>query len=279
MPDQELSFLGRSALRTLKRLRFPGILDQMVTSYPSEQNALDIFKNEWSSKLPLARSDLQAGPIPLFEDPRVHWAVCEAGGVANQRVLELGPLEGGHTYMLQERGAASILAIEANTRAFLKCLIVKNIFNLHKADFRCGDFISFLRQNTERFDFVLATGVLYHMTSPVELLQLLSRVTDRLFMWTHYYDEAIISGNPNVLRLMAGSTKNTHAGFTHTLHRYEYKDALKVAFTGGTKSHSCWMERDEILACLHYFGYGDIRIAFDEPDHLHGPCFAVLAQR
>ena len=193
MPDQELSFLGRSALRTLKRLRFPGILDQMVTSYPSEQNALDIFKNEWSSKLPLARSDLQAGPIPLFEDPRVHWAVCEAGGVANQRVLELGPLEGGHTYMLQERGAASILAIEANTRAFLKCLIVKNIFNLHKADFRCGDFISFLRQNTERFDFVLATGVLYHMTSPVELLQLLSRVTDRLFMWTHYYDEAIIS--------------------------------------------------------------------------------------
>ena len=185
----------------------------------------------------------------------------------------------GHTYMLQERGAASILAIEANTRAFLKCLIVKNIFNLHKADFRCGDFISFLRQNTERFDFVLATGVLYHMTSPVELLQLLSRVTDRLFMWTHYYDEAIISRNPNVLRLMAGSTKNTHAGFTHTLHRHEYKDALKVAFTGGTKSHSCWMERDEILACLHYFGYGDIRIAFDETDHLHGPCFAVLAQR
>jgi len=98
-------------------------------------------------------------------------------------------------------------------------------------------------------------------------------------MWTHYYDEAVISQNPNVLRLMAGSTKNTHAGFTHTLHRYEYKDALKVAFTGGTKSHSCWMERDEILACLHYFGYGDIRIAFDEPDHLHGPCFAVLAQR
>ncbi len=34
-------------------------------------------------------------------------------------ILELGPLEGAHTYQLR------ILAIEANAEAFLKCLVVK----------------------------------------------------------------------------------------------------------------------------------------------------------
>ena len=46
-------------------------------------------------------------------------------GVDGRRVLELGPLEGGHSYMLQRAGAARVLAIEANTRAFLKFYAIR----------------------------------------------------------------------------------------------------------------------------------------------------------
>src|SRR6058998_2055014 len=96
------------------------ILDYYVKSIPSEQNALDIFKGEWSSSLPPEKGLQTGGVAALFQDGRVKWAVEQFGGVEGQTILELGPLEGAHTYMLEKMGAASVTAIEANTRAYLK---------------------------------------------------------------------------------------------------------------------------------------------------------------
>lgn len=257
----------------------PNILDEMVTSCPSDQNALDIFRGEWSSRMPSHRSDLRAGQIPLFEDPKIKWAISQIGGVEGRRVLELGPLEGGHTYILHEHGASAITAVECNTRAFLKCLIVKNLFKLDRAEFLCGDFVSFLKDNRQQFDFVVAAGVLYHMTNPAELLELISRATDRVFVWTHYYDEALIAQRPDVRRRFVSHFRSTYAGISHMLHRYEYGEALTPAFTGGPRSYSHWMGRNEILSFITAFGFNDVRVAFEEVDHPHGPAFAFLAQR
>src|SRR6187402_1626923 len=90
------------------------ILDSYVHAAPSPQLALDLFKGDWWSAVP----GLQAGSTPLFDDSRIRWAVEHLGGVTGRRILELGPLEGGHTYMLERAGAASVVAIEANTRAY-----------------------------------------------------------------------------------------------------------------------------------------------------------------
>ena len=68
-----------------------------VWKYPSDQNALDIFKGEWTSKLPGSYADLHAGDLTLFHDPRVTWAMERLGGVRGLKILELGPLEGGHS--------------------------------------------------------------------------------------------------------------------------------------------------------------------------------------
>ena len=96
------------------------------------------------------------------------------GGVRDGRVLELGPLEGGHSFMLQKAGALMVTAIEANVRALLKCLITKEITRLTACEFLCGDFIEYLRRTDTSYDAVLASGVLYHMTEPLELLHRLS---------------------------------------------------------------------------------------------------------
>jgi predicted RNA methylase len=125
------------------------ILDQYISSAPSPQNALDIFKDEWSSKLPAYLYELESGSVPLFSDARIEWVVNQLGSFEHKTVLELGPLEGGHTYMLERFGAASITSIEANTRAYLKCLIVKEVLGLNRVKFLCGDFIEFLRNNQE----------------------------------------------------------------------------------------------------------------------------------
>src|SRR5687767_8820563 len=108
---------------------------------PSNQAMLDIFKGEWSSRMPaetgLVTSPGQAG---LFEDPRIAWAGQMFQGFEGKSVLELGPLEGGHSYMMQQAGASKVIAVEANNRAFLKCLIVKQILNLTNVQFLFGDF-------------------------------------------------------------------------------------------------------------------------------------------
>jgi hypothetical protein len=124
----------------------PSVIDLYISSAPSPQNALNIFEGEWSSALPEPFSYLKAGTSQLFNDKRIDWLADEIGGVANKSILELGPLEGGHTYMLEKLNASSIVAIESNTHAFLKSLIVKELFELKRARFLCGDFIAFLRQ-------------------------------------------------------------------------------------------------------------------------------------
>ena len=91
--------------------------------------------------------------------------------------------------MFQERNANKVIAVEANSRAYLKCLCIKEILNLHKVEFKLGDFMPLLENQNNRYDMVFASGVLYHMEDPIKLLKLISRTSDRLFVWTHYYDK------------------------------------------------------------------------------------------
>jgi len=260
--------------------RAAGILDAYVTQSPSPQNALDIFRGEWTSKLPPPFDRLSAGHAALFEDPRAAWAIDRLSGVAGKRVLELGPLEGGHSYMLDRAGAADVLAIEGNTRAYLKCLVVKELLGMPAARFVCGDFIAFLRGAGERFDVVFASGVLYHMVDPVELIARLAAVSDAVFLWTHYYDQALLEANPATAHRVVAGTPAEHGGFHHHLHRHEYATALdSQGFCGGSRPYSHWLTREDILTALAHFGLGDIETSHEQPDHQHGPAFCVLARR
>jgi SAM-dependent methyltransferase len=256
------------------------ILDQYVRSAPSEANAVNVFKGEWWSALPGRLAGVPAGNLPLFDDKRMHWAIQTLGGVAGRSVLELGPMEAGHTWMLEQAGAASIVAIEANSRCFLKCLIVKEVVGLHKARFLHGDFEEYLRGPAERFDAVIASGVLYHMRNPVELLQNIARVTDRVFIWSHYYAAEPIEAIPHMRHRFGTHTEGEHGGFRHTLHRYQYGDFLDTnRFSGGTEDFSNWLSREDLLAALRHVGFTDIVIGEEEVVHTNGPCMSLVARR
>lgn len=251
------------------------ILDSYVTAAPSAQNAVDIFAGEWSSELP----DVHAGPIPLFKDDRVVWAIEQFGGVAGRSVLELGPLEGGHTYMLLNAGA-SVTAIEAQTRAYLKCLVAKELLGMTGARFLLGDFMAYLRDAPAHVDICFASGVLYHMRNPVETIALMADVADRLFLWTHVYDDDIVRASELLSPRFTGSEPADYHGFTHTLHRFEYSYALDSnAFCGGSAPYSNWLSRADLFTALERFGWHVDDTAFDTPDHPHGPALALTATR
>jgi len=259
----------------------PPILNaRYVSTAPSAQNALDIFAGEWASRFPPPYSNLVAGGIPLFEDGRIAWAMEQLGGCQDQNVLELGPLEAGHSYLLEAYHAAAVTAIEANTGAFLKCLIAKEILGLKRVHFLCGDFIQYLEQNTGTFDLVLASGVLYHMQEPFTLLQLLAKRTNRTYIWTHYYDDKIIQSNPNLRPKFTKRVSSTAGGFPCTMYRQGYLNSLQTpGFCGGNAEFSYWLAREDILKALAQYGFHDVRIAHEQPDHPHGPCFSLVAMK
>jgi len=239
--------------------------------FPSNQNAVDLFAGQWFSTLPEKTGADTGGVGKLYDDERIHWTSSQLGGLEGKNVLELGPLEGCHSAMVELAGAASVLAIEANANAYLRCLLVKELLGLQKTRYLLGDFLEYLRAAPGVFDVGLACGVIYHMKNPVELIELLSKRVRSLFVWTHFWDGPAIDANPVIRNKFSGSWEATQSGFSHKLHAYNYGDALDWAGFCGGGSESCnWMEKSELLDAFEHFGF---RLEGErlELDHPNGP--------
>lgn len=270
--------VSRARSRRLKL--FGDVLDAQHVDAPSAQAAVDLFAKEWASRLPPPLTGVQAGTIALFEDERIAWAIDALGGVEGQSVVELGPLEGGHTFMLSRAGAASVVAVESNGRAYMKCLVVKEVLGLDRVSFLLGDAVAYLRLSDEPFDLCVASGILYHMPEPAKLIAAISARAGRLVLWTHYYDADIARVNPLMRRKMTRHREATHDGFRHTLYEHRYGTSLRFAgYCGGTQTTSNWLSRDDLLACLAHYGWVDVQTAFEQRDHPHGPCLALVARK
>ncbi len=255
------------------------VLDEYVTGLPSAQHAIDALPG-WNQALP-PHLGVTAGQGAFYADPRILWAIEQMGGVAGRTVLELGPLEASHTWLLEQHGPASIDAIEANKLSFLRCLVVKELLGLRTARFHLGDFVEYLDRTEVRYDVIVASGVLYHMQDPVHLIRAMARRSDALYLWTHYASDLAMPEKDPRRGAMVGEVEvHDVEGLPVRLHKRSYMGAWKSkSFCGGMHDIHRWIERDDILALLGHLGFTDVRVAHDEPAHLYGPSFSVFARR
>ena len=244
---------------------------------PVAENAARAFEGEWSSAVPgLAGT----GHANLFDDDRIKWFEERSGGFAGKKVLELGPLEGGHTYMMTQRGA-TVLAIESNVQAWMRCLVVKDTLNIKGAQFLLGDFVRYLSESPPRVDFVLASGVLYHMTDPVKVLNDLCRVGDSIGIWTHYFDATVLRSNDSTRAKFSFEPRImiTQHGRSVQLYDQRYLQALEwKGFCGGAAHGSSWLRKEDIVGMLEDEGF-ECEVYFDHTDHQNGPACCIFARR
>lgn len=250
-------------------------------SGPSVQQTLDLFRGAWASRLPAALQPCEAGTAGLFEDPRVDWAAAHLAKlgveVKGADVLELGPLEGGHSYRLSQLGA-TVTAIEAHRDAYLKCLVVKELLSLSGVRFLYGDAVEYLRHCGTAYAVGFASGFLYHMSNPVELIQWLCERCRSVFVWTVYHDEAFAREHPTVPAGSGPVTVATHGGFTHRLHRHDYGSGFAYnQFWGGPAPFSQWMEKDDILGAFEHFGFR--RQIWETETNPNGAALRLVAAR
>jgi hypothetical protein len=151
---------------------------------------------------------------------------------------------------------------------------------MKRVKYLCGDFVEYLKTSPEQFDLIVSSGVLYHMRNPVELIALLASHTNRIFMWTHYYEDSRIKSDLNLRHKFPSRSLVEVQGFSHTLYRQEYQVSLNVAgFCGGSENYSSWLTRTDLLNALSHFGFKDVRIEHEQLDHPHGPCFSLVATK
>lgn len=254
-------------------------LDEYITTLPSQQNAINALPG-WNHAFP-DHLGLYAGKVHLHNDPRIHWAIEQFGSLAGKRILEIGPMEAAHTYMLDQHGPAIIDAIEANKLCYLRCLVTKEIMQLKTVRFYLGDSQIWLEERPDRYDFVIASGVLYHMQDPIRFLDAIAKRTDVLFIWTHYADdEAMPPTDPRRGAFIGATETRQHLGIDVRLHPRSYLGAWKdKAFCGGMHDLHRWIERRDLLALLERLGFNDVRVWNDEPNHDYGPAFCIFARR
>jgi hypothetical protein len=257
------------------------VKDFYVKGAPSPQAIVNIFAGEWSSNFPESSGvKTTPGGADLFDDARITWLSEKISGFGGLRILELGPLEAGHTYMMHERGAKSITSVEANMRSYMKCLCTKEIFGLERAHFLLGEAIAYTAASTETFDLCVASGILYHMQSPVELLSHIAARSKRVFIWTHYYDEAHLRLLDEQFEQFEPLQSIEFQGRSYQASKREYGKALDwPGFCGGLDATANWLTRDSLIQALADCGLAKHEISFDQPDHPNGPAIALLASK
>jgi hypothetical protein len=251
---------------------------EYVKTAPTDQNQVDIFKDLWISQIP--GEGLSSGTSDLFKDRRVYWTAEVLGGIKGASVLELGPLEGFHSYILEELGASDVVAVESNVVAFQKCLIVKNMLDM-KTKYLLGDFNQYLSEQTRHFDLIFASGILYHMVEPAETIQRLCAASDALFLWTHFYDEAAIkSGDFADFFPKDGHIEHEIDGIKVTHHARLYREASEWrGFCGGADDYANWLSRADLEKLLDHFGFDIVGVTDDRMDHPHGPSVCLVAKK
>lgn len=183
-------------------------------------------------------------------------------------ILELGSLEGGHTFQLAKQPGVHILGIEGRQYNIEKAKFIQRLLGLQN--------VTFIQANLENielaplgiFDAVLCSGILYHLPEPWKLVKEMSKVSKKLFIWTHYASEDKVTETINGYRGLwyhEGGVANPTIGQV-------VSDPLS-----GLSQKSFWVTINSLKDMLVQNGFININIIEVNPSHPHGPHITMAA--
>lgn len=221
------------------------------------------------------------GDYDAAGDTRLRTFFEAAGPLAGKRILELGPLEGGHTLQLARRGAR-VVAVEGREANHRRCLLIKDVFKLDNVDFVFGDVRSLDAGGVGRFDMVFNVGVLYHLDEPWATLRSLSQMAPAMFLWTHCTSPEDANATVRADGISLAGRRFREGAVRRRLTKWlpgrvwlrpQLKDPLS-----GLQHDSFWPTRESLEAMLKATGWGRVRWLGYDANALPGPAACVWAE-
>lgn len=149
-----------------------------------------------------------------------------------KRVLELGPYDGTDSVYLA-KNTDELVCIEARpenieaVRSRLEANGLTNVSIIH------ADLEIFILEDLGWFDCVWASGIIYHVQDPDQLIKRISKITAKCYGWTHLAETEF-------------STRNGYAG-----EPYKEGDSL----LSGLSSRSWWLSPKEFIRVWEELGW------------------------
>lgn len=198
-------------------------------------------------------------------------AISAAGDVRLERffgfaphpttILELGSLEGAHSFLLaQHPGVTRVVALEGREANLRKARFVQGLLQVRNVEFVQANLEETDLAAFGRFEAVFCCGLLYHLPEPWRLLAQLPAVAPLLFIWTQYAAENEARDIGNGLR---GKT-HIEGGADEPL--------------SGMSPTATWLTLDTLRDLLRASGYKTIETIHDDPKHPNGPAVTIGAR-
>ena len=176
-------------------------------------------------------------------------------------ILELGSLEGGHTFAMAQRpGVERVVGVDARATNIEKACFIKGLLRVAKAEFAEANLEKTDLASFGRFDAVFCSGLLYHLPEPWRLLEQISQVASHLFIWTHYADELQVDA-------CSGDLKGK-----------EYLEGDLERPNSGMSPKSFWLTLGSLIKTLTVNGFQNIEILNNDLTHSNGPAVTLSAR-
>jgi SAM-dependent methyltransferase len=177
-------------------------------------------------------------------------------------ILELGSLEGAHSFILaQHPDVKRVVALEGREANLRKARFVQELLKIGNVEFaqanlEHADFSAF-----GKFDAIFCCGLLYHLPEPWKLIEQGSAVAPLLFIWTQY---AVEDEAHDVGRGLRGKI-HVEGGADEPL--------------SGMSATATWLTLDSLRTLLGASGYESVEVIHDDPGHANGPAVTIGARR
>jgi hypothetical protein len=199
------------------------------------------------------------GAISAVGDARVEQFFRFAPKAAT--ILELGSLEGAHTFILAQRpGVRRVLALEGREFNLRKARFVQQLLHVPNAEFAQANLEDSDLAVFGKFDAVFCSGLIYHLPEPWKLISQLPALAPNLFIWTHHAADAdaeiISEGLQGKLHPEGGAA-----------------DPLS-----GMSATATWLTLESLITSLTQSGYASVQVIDNDPTHVNGPAVTIGAR-
>jgi len=177
-----------------------------------------------------------------------------------ETILELGALEGAHTFILAQRpGVKRVVALEGREFNLRKARFVQELLNVPNAEFAQANLENTHVAAFGTFDAVFCSGLIYHLPEPWKLISQLSALAPRLFIWTHYEADA------DAQVVSEGLRGKIHA------------EGGAADPLSGMSTTATWLTLESLITALTRSGYASVHVIDDDPTHPNGPAVTIGA--